>query len=34
MAPIVVNSLNGRCAQFILDGDEWPLRAQLTARSA
>ena len=21
MAPIVVNSLNGRCAQFILDGD-------------
>jgi len=34
MAPIVVNSVNGRCAQFILEGDEWPLRAQLTARSA
>jgi flagellar assembly factor FliW len=34
MAPIVVNSVNGQCAQFILEGDEWPLRAQLTARSA
>ena len=34
MAPIVVNSVNGRGAQFILDGDEWPLRAQLMARSA
>lgn len=34
MAPIVVNAQTGRCAQFILDGDDWPLRAQLTARSA
>ncbi|MEO6945004.1 MAG: flagellar assembly protein FliW [Lacisediminihabitans sp.] len=34
MAPIVVNSVNGQCAQFILEGDEWPLRAQLMARSA
>lgn len=34
MAPIVVNSMNGHCAQFILEGDEWPLRARLTARSA
>jgi flagellar assembly factor FliW len=34
MAPIVVNSVNGHCAQFILEGDEWPLRAQLAARSA
>jgi flagellar assembly factor FliW len=34
MAPIVVNSVNGRSAQFILEGEEWPLRAQLTARSA
>jgi flagellar assembly factor FliW len=34
MAPIVVNAVNGHCAQFILDGDEWPLRARLTARSA
>ena len=34
MAPIVVNSVNGHCAQFILDGDEWPLRSQLTTRSA
>ncbi len=34
MAPIVVNSLNGRCAQVILEDDKWPLRAQLTERSA
>ncbi|TQL46599.1 flagellar assembly factor FliW [Homoserinimonas aerilata] len=29
MAPIVVNSLDGRCAQFILDNQKWPLRASL-----
>lgn len=34
MAPIVVNSLNGRSAQFILEGEDFPLRALLTARSA
>ncbi|WP_349899712.1 flagellar assembly protein FliW [Parafrigoribacterium soli] len=34
MAPIVVNSKTGRSAQVILDGDDWPLRAQLSARSA
>ncbi|MEO7124186.1 MAG: flagellar assembly protein FliW [Lacisediminihabitans sp.] len=34
MAPIVVNSLSGSSAQFILEGEDWPLRAQLTARSA
>lgn len=34
MAPIVVNSLNGRSAQFILEGEGFPLRALLTARSA
>jgi flagellar assembly factor FliW len=34
LAPIVVNSATGICAQIILDGQEWPLRAQLSARSA
>ncbi|MEX1080070.1 MAG: flagellar assembly protein FliW [Homoserinimonas sp.] len=34
MAPIVVNSRSGRCAQLILEGQDWPLRAELTARSA
>jgi flagellar assembly factor FliW len=34
MAPIVVNSGTGRCAQIILDGQDWPLRAALGARSA
>lgn len=29
MAPIVVNSTTGACAQFILDNQEWPLRAEL-----
>ncbi|TFC93868.1 MULTISPECIES: flagellar assembly protein FliW [Cryobacterium] len=33
MAPIVVNSGTGRCAQIILDGQDWPLRAALGARS-
>lgn len=34
MAPIVVNSVTGRSAQVILDGQDWPLRAELGARSA
>lgn len=29
MAPIVVNATTGQCAQFILDGQDWPLRAEL-----
>lgn len=29
MAPIVVNSQTGACAQFILDNQDWPLRAEL-----
>jgi flagellar assembly factor FliW len=33
MAPIVVNSTTGRCAQIILDGQDWPLRAELTPRA-
>jgi flagellar assembly factor FliW len=31
MAPIVVNAVTGRCAQFILDGEKWPIRAELVA---
>jgi flagellar assembly factor FliW len=34
MAPIVVNSKTGRCAQVILESQDWPIRAELTARSA
>ena len=34
MAPIVVNSRTGVCAQLILEGQDWPIRAELTARSA
>jgi flagellar assembly factor FliW len=34
MAPIVVNSKTGGCAQVILEGQDWPIRAELTARSA
>lgn len=34
MAPIVVNINTGDCAQVILEGQDWPLRAELTARSA
>ncbi|PXA67375.1 flagellar assembly protein FliW [Cryobacterium arcticum] len=33
MAPIVVNASTGRCAQIILDGQDWPLRAELTPRT-
>lgn len=29
MAPIVVNSTTGLCTQIILDGQDWPLRAEL-----
>jgi flagellar assembly factor FliW len=34
MAPIVVNSLTGASAQFILDGQDWPLQAELGAARA
>lgn len=30
MAPIIVNALTGACAQLILEGQDWPLRAELT----
>lgn len=33
MAPIVVNARTGRCAQIILDGQDWPLRAALRPRA-
>ncbi|MCU1525347.1 MAG: Flagellar assembly factor FliW [Microbacteriaceae bacterium] len=33
MAPIVVNAKTGACAQVILEGQDWPLRAELS-RSA
>lgn len=34
MAPIVVNANTGASAQVILEGQEWPLQAELTTRSA
>lgn len=34
MAPIVVNASTGRCAQIILDGQDWPLRAELNPQSS
>jgi flagellar assembly factor FliW len=34
LAPIVVNVHTGACAQVILDGQDWPLQAELAARSA
>ncbi len=34
MAPIIVNSKTGASAQVILEGQDWPLRATLSARSA
>lgn len=34
MAPIVLNSGTGVCAQFILDGQDWPLQAELGPRAA
>lgn len=33
MAPIVVNSATGASAQFILEGQDWPLRAELVPQS-
>lgn len=33
MAPIVVNASSGRCAQVILEGQDWPLRAELVSSS-
>jgi flagellar assembly factor FliW len=34
MAPIVVNSSTGAAAQLILEGQDWPLRAELAPRLA
>lgn len=34
LAPIVVNPQAGRAAQVILEGDDWPLRAELVAPAA
>ena len=34
LAPIVVNSDDGRAAQVILDSSDWPLRAKLSEISA
>jgi flagellar assembly factor FliW len=34
LAPIVVNPHAGRAAQVILEGDDWPLRAELIAPAA
>jgi len=34
LAPIVVNATSGASAQIILDGQDFPLRAELTARRA
>lgn len=30
LAPIVVNCATGRCAQFILEGQDWPLQEPLS----
>ena len=34
MAPIVVNARTGACAQLILDDQDWPLHAELSALAA
>ncbi|NKX53598.1 flagellar assembly protein FliW [Arthrobacter mobilis] len=34
LAPVVVNSATGACAQVILEGQDWPLRAELSPQSA
>jgi flagellar assembly factor FliW len=34
MAPVVVNTASGASAQVILEGQDWPLRAELAAESA
>lgn len=31
MAPIVVNLTSGECAQLILEGQDWPLKAELAS---
>lgn len=33
LAPVVVNAKSGRSAQVILEGQDWPLRAQLTTHA-
>ena len=33
LAPVVVNSRTGQGAQLILEGQDWPLRAELAARA-
>jgi flagellar assembly factor FliW len=33
-APIIVNATSGASAQVILEGQDWPLRAELSALSA
>ena len=34
LAPILVDPLSGAASQVILDGDDWPLRAELIAPAA
>lgn len=34
MAPVVVNTASGTSAQVILEGQDWPLRAELAPKSA
>jgi flagellar assembly factor FliW len=31
LAPIVVNKATNMCAQFILEGQDWPIQAPLAA---
>ena len=33
LAPVVVNTRTGQAAQLILEGQDWPLRAELAARA-
>ncbi|NIJ05372.1 flagellar assembly protein FliW [Frigoribacterium faeni] len=33
LAPVVVNTRTGTAAQLILEGQDWPLRAELAARA-
>ena len=33
LAPVVVNTRTGAAAQLILEGQDWPLRAELAARA-
>ncbi|WP_149203372.1 flagellar assembly protein FliW [Actinotalea subterranea] len=34
LAPVVVDPASGRAVQVVLDGDEWPLRAPLSAEGS